>query len=76
MLPSRQSFWTTNENNWTTSDRYIIVKETKTTTGAGDDAAKREADERNKSVILKKFVPFINCKHEIIQKQIMLKILI
>ena len=34
-------------------------------TGAGDDAAARQADERNKGVIFKNCAPFINCKSEI-----------
>ena len=35
------------------SDAYILVSGTITTTGIGDDAAARQADERNKGVILK-----------------------
>ena len=46
------------------SDAYIPVKET-TITGAGDDAAARQADKRNKGVILKNCALFINCKSEI-----------
>ena len=42
------------------SDAYILV----TITRAGDDAAVRQADERNKGVIFKNCVPFINCKTE------------
>ena len=42
------------------SDEYILVKERITITGAGDDAATREADERNKGVIFRNCVPFIN----------------
>ena len=34
-------------------DAYILVKEKITITGAGDDAAARQADERNKDVAFK-----------------------
>ena len=47
------------------SDAYIFVKGRITITGAGDDAAARKADERNKSVIFKNCAPFVNCKSEI-----------
>ena len=40
------------------ADAYILVKGTITITGAGDDAAAREADERNKGVTFKKCAPF------------------
>ena len=43
------------------ADAYILVKETITITGAGDDAAARRADERNKSEILKHCAPFTKC---------------
>ena len=46
-------------------DGYILVKRRITIKGAGDDAAARQADERNKSVILKHCARFINCKSEI-----------
>ena len=36
------------------ADPYILVKGTITITGAGDAAAARRADERNKGVIFKK----------------------
>ena len=42
----------------------ILVKRTITITRAGDDAAERQADERNKGVIFKSCAPFINCKSE------------
>ena len=35
------------------ADAYILAKGTITITGAGDDAAARRADERNKGVIFK-----------------------
>ena len=35
------------------SDAYILVKGTITITGAGDDAAARQADERDKAVAFK-----------------------
>ena len=43
------------------ADAYILVKGTITITGAGDDAAARRADERNKGVIFKNCAPFIKC---------------
>ena len=43
------------------ADAYILVKEPIIITGAGDDAAARRADERNKGVIFKNCAPFINC---------------
>ena len=47
------------------SDAYILIKERITITGAGDNTAARQADERNKGVIFKNCAPFINCKSEI-----------
>ena len=47
------------------SDAYIIVKGTITITGAGADAAARQADERDKGVAFKNCAPFINCISEI-----------
>ena len=46
-------------------DAYILVKGTITFTGARDDAAAGQADERNKGVIFKNCAPFLNCKSEI-----------
>ena len=46
-------------------DAYILVKRRITITGAGDDAAARQTDERNKGVIFKNCAPFIDCKSEI-----------
>ena len=43
------------------ADTYILVKGTITITGAGDDAAARRADERNKGVIFKNCAPFTKC---------------
>ena len=43
------------------ADAYIVVKGTITITGAGDDAAARRADERNKGVIFKNCAPFTKC---------------
>ena len=43
------------------ADAYILVKETIIITGAGDDAAARRVDERNKSEILKNCAPFTKC---------------
>ena len=47
------------------SDAYTLIKGNITTTGEGDDAAARQADDRSKSVIFKNCAPFINCKSEI-----------
>ena len=47
------------------SDAFILVKGRITITGAGDDAAERQPEERNKGVIFKYCVPFINCKSEV-----------
>ena len=43
------------------ADSYILVKGTITITGAGDDAAARWADERNKEVTFKSCAPFTKC---------------
>ena len=40
------------------SDAYILVKGTITITGAGDDDAAKQLDERNKGVIFKNWAPF------------------
>ena len=42
------------------ADSYILVKGTITITGAGDDAAARQAEERNKRVTFKNCAPFTN----------------
>ena len=47
------------------SDAYILFKGRITITGAGDNGAATQADEKNKGVIFKNFTPFINCKSEI-----------
>ena len=43
------------------TDAYILVKGTITITGAGNDAAARQADERIKGVIFKNCAPFTKC---------------
>ena len=43
------------------ADSYILVKGTITITGAEDDAAARQADERNKDVTFKNCTPFTKC---------------
>ena len=43
------------------ADAYILVRGTITITGAGADAAARQADERNKSLIFKYCAPFTKC---------------
>ena len=52
------------------SDTYILVKGEITITGAGDDAAARQADERDKGVAFKNCAPFTNCISEINNTQI------
>ena len=52
------------------SDAYILVKEKITIAGAGDDAAAREADERDKGIAFKNCAPFTNCISEINNSQI------
>ena len=42
-------------------DAYILVKGTITITGAGDNAAARQSDERNKGLIFKTCAPFTKC---------------
>ena len=43
------------------SDAYILVKGKTTITGAGADAAARQADERDKGVAYKNCAPFATC---------------
>ena len=52
------------------SDAYILVKEKIRITGAGDNAAARKADERDKVVAFKNCAPFTNCISEITNTQI------
>ena len=52
------------------SDAYILVKGTITITGAGADAAARQADERDKGVAFKNCAQFINCISEINNTQV------
>ena len=52
------------------SDAYILVKGKITITGAGADAAARQADERDKGVAFKNCAPFINCISEINNTQV------
>ena len=52
------------------SDAYILVKRKITITGAGDDAAATQADERDKGVAFKNWAPFTNCISEISNTQI------
>ena len=59
------------------SNAQALVKGRITITGAGADAAARQADERDNGLTFKNCASFINCKSEkIIKKWIMLKILI
>ena len=52
------------------SDAYIFAEGKITITGAGDDAAARQADERDKGVAFKDCAPFTNCISEINNTQI------
>ena len=52
------------------SDAYILVKGKITSTGAGDNAAARQGDERDKSVAFRNCAPFTNCITEINNSQI------
>ena len=52
------------------SDAYLLVKRKTAITGAGDDAAARQADERDKGVAFKNCAPFTNCVKEINNTQI------
>ena len=52
------------------SNAYILVKGKITITGAGDDDAAGQADERDKGVAFKNCNPFINCISEINNAQI------
>ena len=47
------------------SNAQILVKNRTEITRAGDDAAERQADKRNKEVIFKNFTLFISIKSEI-----------
>ena len=52
------------------SDAFILVNKTITITGAGEDAAAREADERTKEVMFKDCTPFTGCISEINNTQV------
>ena len=52
------------------SDAYILVKGRITITGAGADAAARQADERDKGTAFKNCAPFTNCISEINNTQV------
>ena len=47
------------------SDADILVSGTTTIARVGDDAAARQADERNKGVIFKNCTPFTDCTSKI-----------
>ena len=55
---------------WDYSDVYILVKGKIKIRGAGDDAAARQADERDKGVAFENCAPFINCISEINNTQV------
>ena len=52
------------------SEASILAKETPKITGAGDNAAARQADERDKGVVFKNCAPFTNCISEINNTQV------
>ena len=52
------------------SDAYILVKGTITITGAGDNAAAKQADERDKGVVFENCAPFTNFISEINNTQV------
>ena len=52
------------------SDAYILVKGKIAIAGAGNNAAARQADERNKGMVFKNCASFINCISEIDNTQI------
>ena len=52
------------------SDAYILVKGAITVTGAGANAAARQADERDKGVAFKNCTPFTKCISEINNTQV------
>ena len=52
------------------SDAYILVKGTIAVTGAGTDAAARQADERDKGVAFKNCAPCTNCISEVYNTQV------
>ena len=52
------------------SNAYILVKGKITISGAGDDAAARQADARDKGVAFKNCAPFNNCISEVNNTQI------
>ena len=52
------------------SGAYILVKGTITITGAGDDAAARQADERDKGEVFKNCAPFTKCISKINNTQV------
>ena len=52
------------------SDAYILVKGKIKIRGEGDDAAARQADERDKGVAFKNCAPVINCISEINNTQV------
>ena len=52
------------------STPYILVKRKITITGAGADAATRQADKRDKGVTFKNCAPFINCISEVNNTQV------
>ena len=57
-------------------DAYIFVEGKITITGAGADAAARQADERDKGVAFKNCAPFTSCKSDINNAEIDFRILI
>ena len=52
------------------SNAYILVKGKIRITGAGDDAAARQTDEKDKRAAFKNCAPFTNCMSEISNTQV------
>ena len=63
-------FKTTRSSLCDYSDAYILVKGRIAITGEGNNAAARQADERNKGEIFKNCAPFTTCKSKINNKEI------
>ena len=55
---------------WDYSDAYILAEGKITIIGAGDNAAARQADERDQDITFKDCAPFTNCISEINNTQI------
>ena len=52
------------------SDDYIITSRTRTINGEGADDDSKQADERDKELVFKSFVPFTDCISQINNAQV------